>query len=229
MPALAYRQAQSLSPAHQWFTDHLPELTSRAKALFHRLPYVEREDAVAEVLAFIFQYALRAFQRGVLDRLTPYTMVVFCGKNYASGRRFAGSSSLCPLSKQTQMERGVGVHSIEECRQEFSTEHHQIQAYRLADTLPADRNQDRPFDNTRREVDYPDILDREEIGPKTRRVFDYLLETNSNGQLVDLCQELRVTPGRTRRCSTRATHGSVVEGNKKGHGQHGAVHGQGRR
>lgn len=181
----------SRSAGHNWFERHLPELTSRCRAFTRRVPDHVREEAQAEILASIFQYVLRAERRGKLSALTPFTLVSFFGRAFCDGRRMTGSSRTDVMSVATQRRRGFQVISLETVEPDASGDGF----VRLADVL-ADPKADRPLENTRRNVDYPEILDHAGASRKVKRVFTFFCETASAGKQKDLARELGVSAPR---------------------------------
>ena len=101
------------SAGHVWFEQYLPELASRTRAYVRRLPPAQHEEAVAEILAQLFAYTVRAADRGKLHLLTPFTLVSFFGRAYYQGRRLGGSSTTDVLSEQTRYRRGLRVVSLD--------------------------------------------------------------------------------------------------------------------
>lgn len=177
--------------AHVWYEAHLPELTRRCRAFTYRLPSFVREEAQAEILAGILVYLLSAERRGKLHAVTPFSLVSFYGRAFCDGRRVAGSSRSDVMSSAAQRRRGFRVVSLETMELDPSGDGF----VRLADVL-ADSKADRPPENVRRDIDYPEILDRQQASPKARRVFEFLCETACAGKQVELAAELGVSPPR---------------------------------
>ena len=187
------RSACLRSAAHTWFDLHHGELASRSNAYFHFLPEVEREEAVAETLASIFVYTLSAAARDKLDRLTAYSLVVFFGKSCRAGRRMTGFKSTDAMSEAALRRRHHRVHSLVE-PVPIPT-NRGIRVAPLRQVL-ADSREDSPFENVRRDLDYVDILDKERVNSKGRRVFRFLAESHGQGDHRELARELGVSPGR---------------------------------
>jgi hypothetical protein len=213
------------SAGHQWFESRLPELSSRCRTFLRRIPHHLREEAQAEILASIFQYVLRTAARGRLAALTPYTLVLFVGRKVCQGQRITGTSTTDVLSEACRRRHRLRVISLEDPRVRRAAcqiaessrdgvyrgrcevprhdpdrcDSHHFHArpwqVRLADAL-TDRKTDRPLENARRNVDYPEILDRARAGHKLRRVFSFLLETAGAGRQTDLARELGVSAPR---------------------------------
>ena len=191
MSAIPIVSHKPRSAGHDWFERHRPELTSRSRAFTRRVPDHVREEAQAEILASIFQYVLRAERRGKLPALTPFTLVSFFGRAFCDGRRMTGSSRTDVMSVATQRRRGFRVISLETVEPDASGDGF----VRLAEVL-ADPKADRPLENTRRNVDYPEILDHAGASRKVKRVFTFFCETASAGKQKDLARELGVSAPR---------------------------------
>ncbi len=177
---------------HAWFQQRLVELTSRVRVFVLRLPQAQREEAVAEILGQIFAYTVRAGIRGKLALLTPFTLVSFFGRSHMRGRRMVGTSSTDVLSEHTRHPRGLSVVSID---RSFASRPLGKCRLPLSQAL-ASRRTDQPLEHCRRDLDYPEILDRQHASAKARRVFDYLASTHGEGRQTDLARELRVSPPR---------------------------------
>lgn len=179
--------------AHAWFEKHLPELSSRCNSFFRQKQASERDEAVADVLARVFEYAINAEPRGKLHRLTPFTLVSFFARAFCEGRRMIGASSLDVLSEAGRRRHGLRVVSLEDLP-DLPTAHSRS-PHRFAEML-SDSKGDRPLENVRRDVDYVEILDRAGASAKVRRVFHFLCETVGEGRQVELARELGVSPVR---------------------------------
>ncbi len=181
------------SAGHDWFERHLPELISRCRAFLRRVPDHVREEAQAEILASIFQYVLRAARRGKLSALTAYTLVSFLGRGVCQGRRMTGTSTTDAPSEACHRRRGLRVVSLDDPRVKFAT--CGPGGVQLSDALAAPKA-DRPLENARRNIDYPEILDRARANRKVRRVFTFFCETAGAGKQKDLARELGVSSPR---------------------------------
>lgn len=179
------------SEANAWIITHLPELQSRAKANLSLLSREQQEEAVAEVIAMSVAWTRSAARRGRLDKVTAFWLVTFASRQWRQGRRFAGCTSSCVLSKGAKIKHGLKVTSLD------STDEGSVTAPRsqLTESLE-DRDTENPFDIVRRRSDYPWIMDREEVSSKAQRVFGYFTETMGAGKQTELAAELKVTPGR---------------------------------
>ena len=179
------------SQVHAWFNQHGPDLTRRCRIFFRRLRPDDREEAVADTLASIFKYAARAATRGKLQYLTPFTLVMFFGRLFWSGRRMAGSRPTDMLSRAKG--RPERVRALND-RVPAELDDPGAKVF-LSETLAATR-EDSPFEIVRRTLDYPEILRRERVGPRARRVFAYLCQTHGRGSHKELARELGIVPGR---------------------------------
>lgn len=205
MSTLRTAAAAVQSAAHLWFDEHLAELRRRCRQFSRRFPRHERDEAVAEMLANIFRYALRAEPRGKLHLLTPCTMVSFFGRAYGAGRRLTGSSSNDVLSAAAQRRHRLRVWSLAD----FDVLDHRGRplGMRLSDVLP-DPKFERPDENARRNLDYSEILEQERASRRVRRTFGYLVETLGAGRGRDLARELGV--GAARVCQLKARLGQML-------------------
>ena len=188
--ALASADFDHSQQANSWIQQHHAELRSRARACFAYCEPGHREEAVAEILAASSAAAHSAARRGKLDRITPFWCVVFASRQFRTGRRFAGTSSVCVMSEATRLRRGVRVVSLDQDIDPIVD-----QDVKLREALAADDAED-PFDVVRREHDYPDILEAEGVSSKAWATFRFLVESRGAGKQADLAAELRVSPGR---------------------------------
>ena len=180
--------------ARRWLVEHHPELVRRARLRHGHLDPEARDEAIAETLAYTTQAVQGAAGRGTLDRLTPGTCVRFAGKHIDQGRRVAGSSSRCPLSRECQRRHGIHTHSIDADPKCTSGDHADadFDNHEVIANLTADQ----PFDVVRRRLDFPRILNREAVSPKARATFRFFAETHGSGKQTDLAGELMVSPAR---------------------------------
>ncbi|MCH8805947.1 MAG: hypothetical protein IH986_07650 [Planctomycetes bacterium] len=193
MSAIPEHSRPIRTAAHAWFDQHLPELTSRCNAYFRRRPALEREEAVADVVASVFRYVLGAETRGKLHLLTPFTLVSFFARGYCEGRRMAGYSSTDVMSEAARRRHGLRVISLEDLRD--SPTACIRNSYSFSEML-ADSKADRPPENARRNIDYPEILERAGASDKAKRIFHFLCQTVGEGRQVELARKLRVSPAR---------------------------------
>ena len=176
--------------ANAWLLRHHAELVSRATAVFAWLDSNSRDEAVAEVIAKAVASVNSASRRGRLHRLTPFWLVVYASRQHRQGRRFAGDNCRCVMSEAAKFKHGIRVASLDD--------DHGIESSRprwLRESL-ADRDAENPFEVARRAIDFPAIFALEGVHPKAIATFEFLASTKSEGKLVDLAAELRVTGGR---------------------------------
>lgn len=166
---------------------------SRCHGYFHFLPPIEQEEAEQETLAAIVQYVTRAAERGKLQRLTPYTLIVFFGRLCKAGRPMTGFKSTDAMSETAQRRGHHRVCSLSQPRR-IRTDRGERVA-RLSEVL-SDSREDSPFEHARRDIDFPEILAKEQVGPKGRRVFQFLGETHGAGSHKELARELGVAASR---------------------------------
>jgi hypothetical protein len=189
--------AISQSPAHAWFMENLPEIQSRSRACLSRLPRHQREEAMAEVVGSVFKASVHAERNGVLARITPFHAVVYAVKHYRQGRRMAGYSSTDVMSEATQIKgrcKVVSLSSVSETGDSPLT---------LSETL-ADRRQDNnPFEQVRKNLDYPAILRKEKVSRKARKIFSLVAADRSLGQGERIATALRMSPGRVCQLKTQ--------------------------
>ena len=193
MTTLSVLPSAPPTTAHAWFTENLSELTRRAQTFARRFARGQRDDAVAEILGQIFRYSLSAATRGKLHLLTPFTLVWFFGRGYASGRRLAGTDTQDLLSVTTQQRHGLRIVSFDERRRMRTPEGEYWLP--LSEVL-ADRRVRDPLEACRQDLDYPSILRRHRVSRPARRVFAYLAQTHGSGRQTELARELRVSPPR---------------------------------
>jgi len=179
--------------AAAWFTENLSELTRRAQTFARRFPRSHRDDAVADILGQVFRYSLSAATRGKLALLTPFTLVSFFGRGYASGRRLAGPDTRDVLAPAVQQRHRLRIVSFDERRRLRTPEGEYWLP--LSEVL-ADRRVHDPREACRQNLDYPGILRRQRASRKARRVFAYLAQTHGSGRQTELARELRVSPPR---------------------------------
>jgi hypothetical protein len=178
MTTLQVLPSAPLTTAHVWFTENLPELTRRAQVFARRFPRSHRDDAAA---------------RGKLARLTPFTLVSFFGRGYASGRRLAGTDTQDVLAPAVQQRHRLRVISLDETRPVRVPEG--LTRLPLSEVL-ADKRATPPPENCRRDVDYAEILQRQRASRQAKRVFRWLAESHGTARGADLARRMRVSPPR---------------------------------
>ena len=115
-------ESNTTTDANRWLTSHYAEIVQRARFRHGHLDPEARDEAIAETLAYTTQAVHGAAGRGTLDRLTPWTCVRFAGKHIEQGRRTAGSSSRCVLSRECQQRHGIHTHSLDADQATLPTE-----------------------------------------------------------------------------------------------------------
>ena len=185
----------SVSLAHDWFMTNLPEIKSRTNAVFARLSPERREDAIAEVMANVYQASESAARRGVLARITPFYCVTFAAKHYRKGRRIAGYSSTDATSEATRVKGRAHVVSIESADENDTR-------LSVAETLADKHIDQRPLEQVRVNLDYQTIFRREKVSKKAREVFRLMSATRGYGANAEIAAQLGVTPGRISQMKT---------------------------
>ena len=182
--------------ARTWFNSHLPELQTRFRAYFCRFKADARAEAIQDCLAVIWQRALAAARRSrSLDEHTPYNAVVFAGKAYRCGRRFAGSSTTDVMAEGTRAVGRVTIASVEDWVATKSEVPHPGRTL-LRKMLADHRTWNDPFEAARVQHDYPAVLAAEGVSAKARSVFDELARTHGSARVMDMAAALRVSPAR---------------------------------
>ena len=153
------------------------------------------EDAIAQVMANVFQASESAARRGVLARINPYQAVVYAAKHYRKGRRIARYSSTDVSSEATRVKGRVHVVSIES-----ADEHNPRMS--VAETLADKRMDQRPLKQVRVNFDYRAIFRREKVSKKAREVFRLMSVTRGYGANKEIALILGVTPGRVSQLKT---------------------------
>ena len=180
--------------ANAWFQAHWTELKDRCQTFFRYPPYDAREEASAETIAMGFQYAVRAERRGVLARLTHYTLVSYFGHNVRRGRKLCGSTREDVHGYRDQHR--IRVESLSQPIPTPEGDDYCTQPS-LADALCArSAGMNSPLENARRNLDYPYILEHESASRKVRRVLVFFYETRGTGLQKDLARELHVSQPR---------------------------------
>lgn len=192
----ALAQSARANCGRAWFDDHLAEILARCRLFVRRLPRGERQDGVADIVASIFRYVVKAEYRGKLRLLTPFTLVWYFGRSYCLGRRFGGSNSTDVMSPAAQQKHGLRVVSLDRINEFVDTDRSTDEINRRDLEALSDSTYDQPAENARRNVDYPEMLSGRHVSAKARRVFKFLLQTNSVGQQVEVARSLGVSPAR---------------------------------
>lgn len=180
------------SPAHVWFLAHLPEIQSRCRAAVARLRAERREEAAAEVTAAVFKAAVHAARKGMLDRVTPYYAVLFAVRQLRQGRRVAGYSSTDVTSEAAQIKGRAAVSPLPT----GGVARTSASSGSLSDELADRRRHADPYEQARQNLDYPQILERERVSTKGRKLFEMLSAVRGRGQGKQIAQALNVSEAR---------------------------------
>jgi hypothetical protein len=107
----AFRR-QSPSP-HQDFLLMLPVVERRARFAFRHLPFVDREEAMAEAVAAAFVSFVSLKARGKFPCAFPGTLAVFAVMHVRSGRHVGGGSNSAEVSSfRVQRQQGFQLQLI---------------------------------------------------------------------------------------------------------------------
>lgn len=186
-------QTEGLQVVKDRYLAMLPEIESRASYYHRDLKPCDREDAVSEALAWSWQWCLTAAEKGRLTRLTPHSLSRYARRMYRSGRRFAGSSSVCVLSPQTRAMRRVNViplDHLETSRCDGST-----RARAVSDALTDSRRR-RPDEVCRVDLDYAQAMRASALPSKAADCFRLLVNDHAHGHVKRIAATLGVTPPR---------------------------------
>jgi len=182
------------STACAWFAEHAAELASRLRVAFHRLAPEARAEAAADCTARIWEWLLSAERRGTLHRVTPFRLVTYARASWFVGRRFVGMSSTDVMGEAAGWRGRVNVVSLDDgATPELSP----------SETIPDKRSGGNPFEDVRRNCDYPYILEADRVSAKARRAFALLAQTMGGLKNLELAAELGVSPGRATQLKTR--------------------------
>ena len=182
-----------LPTVEERFLTMLPEITSRASYYHRDLNPSDREEAVSETLAWSWLWSLTAAEKGRLDRLTPHSLVSYANKMFRSGRRFAGSSSTCVLSSETQCRgraKVIPIDHLETSRNDGSARSRAIAAALI------DSRRARPDEICRVDFDYATAMDSPHLPDKAPMCFRLLLQDNGHGHGRRIAEALNVSPPR---------------------------------
>ena len=181
------------SEANRWLADHHLDLVRLSRVVFGHLNREDRDEAVAETVAYTAKAAHAAAHRGTLHRITPSTCVHYARLHHQQGRRAAGTSTRCVMSEACRQKHGVRLVSLDHTPPHPSDRNADDIDYHEA--LP-DPRADQPIDAARRRLDFPVLLDRGGVSDKARATLRYLAETYGTGKQSDLAAELMVSPAR---------------------------------
>ena len=172
------------------FLEMLPEIQSHAAVRHRYLDQCEREEAVAETLAWAWQWSLSAAKRGKLDRVGAITLTDYATRMYRSGHQFAGSSTTDVLAAGTRVKGRVRVIPLDHLKTGRS--HGSIRGQVISDAL-IDSRSPQPFDVCRVNADYPQALEDPKLPGRTRECFGHVLEDNGPGHVRRIADAMRVS------------------------------------
>ena len=132
------------------------------------------------------------------------------GKHIEQGRRNAGSSSRCPLSRECQQRHGIHTHSLD-ADASHSSDGDADPNFDFHEAI-ADPKADQPIDAVRRRLDLPRILEREAVRPKARATFRFLASTHGSGKQNELAGELMVSSARITQLKSELAHALATDG-----------------
>ena len=182
--------AAALASVDEKYQTMLPDLWKMALIRHRYLPWQEREEALAETLAYGWQWCLRAFEKGTLDRINARMLSLYAAKLFRSGRRFAGDAKRDVLSPQAQAQGAVQLRSIER-----GPDDDEGKQQSMANLL-LDRRHQNPLDVTRVNLDYPLALHKGKLSRKTRNCFRHLTRDHGPGHGKRIARALHVSQGR---------------------------------
>jgi hypothetical protein len=172
------------------FLHWLPEIQSRAWAINHRLRPADREEAVAEAVAWSWAWMVAGARKGRLQKMTPRTMAIFASKMFASGRRFAAGCSVHDAMSETAQASGkVAVCSLDVPRKDGEDTREDPS---FANLRPL--RTPKPFDITRCNCDYGLILEDSDLPRRAKDVFRRLVVDHDRGCCRRIARDLKITP-----------------------------------
>ena len=170
------------------------ELESRAFAAGCGLCPCDREEFVAECVAWSWAWMLTAAEKGRLDLVTPYWCATFARKMWNTGRRFGMSASINDaMDEQARAKGRVGVENLESIANARceSTARGRMITKALTDSRHA-----RPDQVVRAEHDFGLVRDDPSLSERAGQLFERLLLDNEAGHGVRIAKELGISPGR---------------------------------
>ena len=184
--------ATPVAPAEveKLFLAWLPEIRSRAWAINHHLPPSEREEVVAEVVAWSWAWMLAGARSHKIERMTPRTLAIFASKAFASGRRFGGSvNTHDAMSERARSTGKVAVTSFDAPRPD-GEDSREERGFAILRPLRTPK----PYDITRCRLDYGLVANAPELPAKAREAFRHLVADNDRGCFTRIAKDLGVTP-----------------------------------
>ena len=187
-----------LQEARDEFVRMMPDIERIAGHVFSDRNPSDREEAVAETVAFCWKNYLQCVAKEkpvCASSLAHYGML-----GVRSGRSLCGQSSTDVLALRTQMLGRSGVYQVNtsaspsaRCQWDWSEA--------LVDT----RVWERPLERVRIRMDYGAFLDQPEVTHQEERVFSMLAQGYGTGEIA---HELDVTPPRI--CQLRHSLGEKL-------------------
>ena len=185
--------AKPVPPAEveKLFVQWLPEIRSRAWAINHRLQPAEREEAVAETVAWSWSWALAGAKKGRLEKMTPRTLALYASKMFSSGRRFAAGCSVHDaMSEIARVSGKVTVHSLDKSVTDDTDSPH------TTGTILADTRHPHPDEEVRINLDYRTALKQPGLPRKGRILFGKLVRDHAPGHGRRIAGEMKISPPR---------------------------------
>lgn len=173
------------------FLAWLPEIQSRAWAINHRLPPIEREECTAEVAAWSWAWMLAGARSGKIAKMTPRTLAIFASKTYACGRRFGGRCSTHDVMSESAKARGrVAVCSLDTIHtgeDDACEEVHRGFAILRPQRVP------RPDQITRCRLDYGLVAKDRNLSRRAKDVFRRLVADHDRGCCSRIARDLKIS------------------------------------
>jgi hypothetical protein len=173
-----------LAEVEKLFLMWLPEIQSRAWAINHHLSPADREEAVAEAVAWSWAWMIAGAKKGNLTKMTPRTLAVYSSRMFRTGRRFAaGCSAHDAMSEIAQASGKVSVDSLGRDEE---------RGFAILRPLRTPK----PFDITRCNLDYGLVAEDPGLSSQARNVFHKLVVDHERGCCRRIARELEVSPPR---------------------------------
>ena len=162
-----------------WFEANRLEIERFASLRGRFMKRDDREEVIAETIAYAWRWALRAASLNKLDRLSPRMISLFASRLYRSGRRFAGGSNW-----RKAAAKEVPYSPIMDERTGLST---------LADSLASHRRF-QPEEIARVEMDYSLAASR--MTARERELWTALVIDHEHGAQIRIAGEMKLCPAR---------------------------------
>jgi hypothetical protein len=144
----------------------------------------EREEAVAEAVAWSWAWMIAGAKKGKLTKMTPRTLAVYGSRMFRVGRRFAA---------------GCGVHDamseIAQASGQVSMESLDIDEERGFAILRPLR-MPKPFDIARCNHDYGLVAADPELSRRAKDVFRLLVRDHDHGCFRRIARQMKISPAR---------------------------------